>query len=130
MAGRESNTMKILKLKEIIDVLKAEAIVNNGDKDLDVEMACSSDLMSDVLSFAKPGAILFTGLTTIQVIYTAEMADIQVVCFVRGKRPPEETVRLAESKGIVLLRTDLPMFETCGKVYKYGLRGCSEYEAY
>ena len=123
---KEQKERKSVKLKEVEDILGAEVILNKDDKDISVEMACGSDLMSDVLSFAKPGALLLTGLTTIQVVYTAEMADIKIVCFVRGKKPQEETVRLAESKNIVLLRTNLPMFESCGRLYKNGLKGCSE----
>ena len=115
-----------MKLEQIIEILQAEVILNKDDEDINVEMACGSDLMSDVLSFAKAGALLLTGLTTVQVVYTAEMADIKIVCFVRGKKPQEETVRLAESKNIVLLRTNLPMFESCGRLYKNGLKGCSE----
>lgn len=114
-----------MKLEQIIEILQAEVILNKDDEDINVEMACGSDLMSDVLSFAKAGALLLTGLTTVQVVYTAEMADIKIVCFVRGKKPQEEAVRLAESKNIVLLKTNLPMFESCGRLYKNGLKGCS-----
>ncbi len=116
-----------MKLKEIIEILGAKVIIaesKSGDED--IKMGCGCDLMSDVLSFIKPRALLLTGLTAPQVIYTAEMADIEVVCFVRGKVPANETVRLAERKGITLLSTQLPLFESCGRLYKNGLRGCSE----
>ena len=116
---------KDMKLEEIVRILEAEIISNHDDKDTDVAMACGSDLMSDVLSFAKPGALLLTGLTTAQVIYTAEMADIRVVCFVRGKKPHEETIALAASKSMILISTKLPLFESCGRLYKHGLKGCS-----
>lgn len=89
-------------------------------------MACGSDLMSDVLSYIKPGSLLLTGLVTNQVIYTAEMADVKIVCFVRGKTPSEEIINLAKQKGITLLKTKLPMFESCGRLYKAGIEGCSE----
>ena len=115
-----------MKLPKIIDILEAKVLVDNYDEDLDVETACGSDLISDVLLIAKPGTLLLTGLTTSQVVYTAEIQDIKIVCFVRGKKPPEETVELAESKNIILLRTNLPMFESCGRLYKGGLKGCSE----
>jgi hypothetical protein len=82
--------------------------------------------MSDVLAFAKTGALLLTGLTTSQVVRTAEMADIVAICFVRGKRPPEETVKLALDSGLPLLATDLPMFESCGRLHEHGMKGCSE----
>ena len=125
---KEVKNGKGLKLREIVEILQAEVILADDENDLSVEMACSSDLMSDVLSFARPGSMLFTGLTTPQVIYTVEIADIEVVCFVRGKRPPEETIRLAEQKGIILLRTNLPMFESCGRLFQHGLKGTLERE--
>ena len=94
----------------------------------EVVIACGSDLMSDVLSFVKPGALLLTGLTNPQVIRTAEMADLRAICFVRGKKPGQETIKMAESKDIPLLTTPLPMFESCGRLHREGLHGCSEYE--
>lgn len=115
-----------MKLDEVRRILGAEVISSVNGLDTEVGMACGADLMSDVLAFVKQGALLITGLTNPQVIRTAEMVDIKAICFVRGKRPGEETVRLAESKGIPLLLTQLPMFETCGRLYENGLPGCSE----
>jgi len=117
-----------MSLEEIVRILGAEVLPTGEREDVDIVTGCGSDLMSDVLSSAKPGSILLTGLTTPQAIYTAELVDIKAVCFVRGKKPPDETVKLATSKGIVLLRTSLPMFESCGRLYRSGLKGCSEYE--
>ena len=114
-----------MKLKQIAKILNAEMIGNNA-KDLDLKMGCGSDLMSDVLLNVKPDSILLTGLTNIQVIYTASTAGIKAICFVRGKKPPEETVELAKKKNIALLTTGLPMFESCGRLYSKGLIGCSE----
>jgi predicted transcriptional regulator len=114
-----------MKLKQIAKILNAEVISNNN-KDLDLKMGCGSDLMSDVLIYVKPDSILLTGLTNIQVIYTASTAGIKAICFVRGKKPPEETVDLAKKKNIALLTTGFPMFESCGRLYNKGLIGCSE----
>ena len=117
-----------MTLEEVKETLKAEVIIGSNDLQMEVKMGCGCDLMSDVLAFTKPESLLLTGLTNTQVIRTAEMADIAAVCFVRGKMPSEETVRLAKSKGLPLLVTQLPMFESCGQLYKKGLIGCSEYE--
>ena len=116
-----------MKLKEIKRILDAEVIAGAGLLETDVEMACGSDLMSDVLSFMKSESLLLTGLTNPQVVRTAEMADLAAVCFVRGKRPDRETIKMADSKNIPLLTTPLPMFESCGRLYKKGLAGCSVY---
>jgi len=117
-----------MTLEEVKEILKAEVIIGSNNLQMEIKMGCGCDLMSDVLAFTKPESLLLTGLTNTQVIRTAEMADIAAVCFVRGKKPDEETIRLAKSKGIPLLMTQLPMFESCGRLYKNGLIGCSEYK--
>jgi len=114
-----------MKLKDIIKILNAEVITGNDLLETDIEMACGCDLMSDVLSFVKSGALLLTGLTNPQVVRTAEMADLAAVCFVRGKRPDTETIEIAKAKNIPLLTTHLLLFESCGRLHREGLSGCS-----
>jgi len=115
-----------MTLDEAREILGAEVLVGSDLQDIVVEMGCGADLMSDVLAFAKTGALLLTGLTNTQVVRTGEMADIVGICFVRGKRPPQETIELARENDLPLLTTELPMFESCGRLYRDGLRGCSE----
>lgn len=115
-----------MQIEEVKEILAAEFVeeIENGQKE--IKMACGADLMSDVLSFIKEDALLLTGLTNPQVIRTAEIAGICTICFVRDKKPSEETKNLAREKGIQLLSTSLPMYESCGRLYKAGLAGCSE----
>jgi predicted transcriptional regulator len=117
-----------MTLKEIKEILKAQMIVAPQDLQMNIKMACGCDLMSDVLAFTKEESLLLTGLTNLQVIRTAEMADIKAVVFVRGKEPDREAIALAMTKNIPLLVTDLPMYEACGRLYQHGLSGCSEAE--
>jgi predicted transcriptional regulator len=116
-----------MKLKGIKKILEAEVIVGDALLSEDITIACGCDLMSDVLSFFEPGALLLTGLINPQVVRTAEMADLRAICFVRGKKPAQETIEMAESKDIPLLTTPLSMFESCGRLYREGLSGYSEY---
>ncbi|TVS13122.1 MAG: hypothetical protein EA424_21800 [Planctomycetaceae bacterium] len=115
-----------MTLEEVQDILEAEVVAGGDLCDVQVRTACGADLMSDVLAFSKSGAVLLTGLTNVHVVRTCEMVEIAAICFVRGKRPPEDTVRLAAADGLPLLMTGLPMFEACGRLYGRGLRGCSE----
>ncbi|NIU10009.1 MAG: hypothetical protein GWN81_14390 [Phycisphaerae bacterium] len=117
-----------MKLKDIERILEAEVVVGGDLLEREISMACGSDLMSDVLSYTKSESLLLTGLTNPQVVRTAEMADLQAICFVRGKKPEEETIEMAKAKDIPLLVTPMPMFESCGRLYKQGLPGCSEYK--
>jgi len=110
-------------LSEIVSLIGAEIHTCNDKGDLIIKSACGADLMSDVMAFSKENAMLLTGLINPQVVRTAEMMDIQVIVFVRGKKPNCAMCELAEEKGIVLLSTALPMFTTCGVLYKAGITG-------
>lgn len=114
-----------MKLREIKNVLNAEVLVGEEELDREVLSACGSDLMSDVLAFVKDQALLLTGLMNGQVIRTAEMMDIHAVIFIRGKEPTEEIIDLAEDRDIVIMKTELPMYIACGKLYSAGLVGGS-----
>lgn len=94
------------------------------NEDIEIKMGCGCDLMSDVLAFAKSNTILLTGITNPQVVRTGEMVGIKAICFVRGKMPQDETIALAKEIGIPLLKTNLPMYESCGRLYQAGLPGC------
>ena len=117
-----------MTLEEVREILEAEVIVGSNLDEIDVEMGCGADLMSDVLAFTSTGALLLTGLTNTQVVRTSEMADVGAICFVRGKRPPEDTTKLAAANNLPILATKLPMFEACGLLYSKGLKGCSEHD--
>ncbi|NMB96924.1 MAG: hypothetical protein GYA02_10000 [Clostridiaceae bacterium] len=115
-----------MKLEKLIQILDAE-LLNEKDCNIDIEVntACGSDLMSDVISYGDEKDVLLSGLVNPQVIRTAEMMDIKVVIFVRGKRPTEAMIELASEKGIVLITTKNPMFSACGKLYNAGISGGS-----
>ena len=117
-----------MTLQEIKEILSAQVIVAPQDFQMNMEMACGCDLMSDVLAFTKEESLLLTGLTNLQVIRTAEMANVKALVFVRGKEPDRETIALAMAKNMPILLTDLPMYEACGRLYRHGLPGCSETE--
>lgn len=112
-------------LKEICKLL--DGIVICGDEKLDerVSSACGCDLMSDVLAFTRPGSLLLTGLTNLQVVRTAEMLDLKAVVFVRNKQPDESTVAMAKSTKLVIILSPIPLYESCGRLFAAGLAGCS-----
>ena len=112
--------MTVLQLKEI---LSAELLCGGDHLDREVHTACGSDMMSDVLAFVKEQAVLLTGLVNPQVVRTAEMMDMKVIVFVLGKVPGDAILDLARELDIVVLKTELEMFTSCGKLYQAGLRG-------
>lgn len=112
-----------MKLKEIVNLLDAEVLCGQEKLDYEVNFAFGSDLMSDVLSLVNKDTILLTGLTNIQAVRTAEMMDIKCIIYVRGKRPDEQVIKLAQEKDICLISTNYILFNTCGILYVNGLKG-------
>jgi predicted transcriptional regulator len=109
---------------EILRILEAKTILNDGWLGGDIARVYGSDLMSDILSFSKPKSLLITGLINPQTIRTAEMVDIAAICFVHDKNPHDETLDLAKRNQIPLFRTRFSMFEACGRLFEAGLVDC------
>ncbi len=114
-----------MTVKKISEILCGEILCCEQFGDLQVNTACGSDMMSDVLAFVKEQAVLLTGLVNPQVIRTAEMMDMHCVVFVRGKRPSDEMIEMAKERDMVIICTGLEMFTSCGKLYAAGLMGGS-----
>lgn len=112
-----------MTISEIKTILNCKVICGEDLLDQEIHTACGSDMMSDVLAYVKDQSVLLTGLVNPQVIRTAEMMDMLCIVFVRGKDPDEMMINLAESRGIVLMNTELRMFTACGRLWEKGLRG-------
>lgn len=110
-----------MKIRDIKELLDAEILCYPEGLDTEVNSACGSDMMSDVLAYVKDQAVLLTGLLNAQVIRTAEMMDMVCVVFVRSKKPTDEMLSLAREHEMVVLSTDLRMYDACGRLYKAGL---------
>ena len=110
--------MKIAEIKALLD---AELLCGEDWMDHDVDSACCSDMMSDVLAYVKDQGVLLTGLVNPQVIRTASMMDMVCIVFVRSKSPSEEMIELARECGIAVLKCALRAYDACGRLYSAGL---------
>lgn len=112
-----------MKLSEIIKALDGKLLTGDGFLEKNINTCGASDLMSDILAGLSEGCILLTGLTTVQVIRTAMVADVGAVVFVRGKIPPAEVVELAEENQLPLISSPYSMFVSCGRLHDCELTG-------
>jgi predicted transcriptional regulator len=111
-----------MTLGEITRLLDCEVICGHELMDTEVSVCFAADLMSDVLAFSRSGALLVTGLTSIQSVHTADVADLKAILFIHDKRPAQTVVEVARHTNIPLLTTRRFMFETCGLLYTHGLK--------
>ncbi len=110
-------------LDDIRRALEAEVLAGQERLSEPVERADATDLMSQVLAFARPGTVLLTGLTNIQVVNTAMVAELSGLIFVRGLRPPEEVMARGRALSLPMLLTSRCMYRACGLLYNLGLPG-------
>ena len=112
-----------MTVREVMEVLDADLICREDLLSTEVNTACGSDMMSDVLAFVSDHSLLLTGLVNEQVIRTAAMLEIKGVIIVRGKTPTPGMLSLAEQNAIAVLRTEHSLFESCGILYNNGVHG-------
>ncbi|MFW6182143.1 MAG: DRTGG domain-containing protein [Spirochaetota bacterium] len=107
--------------RDVIRILEARVILEQHNLELSIGSVYCSDLMSDILSYSKDDSLLITGLINPQIVRTAEMVEIALICFVHHKLPQEETLELARENRIPLVSTRFSMYEACGRLYAAGL---------
>jgi predicted transcriptional regulator len=112
-----------MNLGEIQNLIQAKILTNEANLEVEIQTAMASDLMSDVLSYCCPDALLITSLKNSQAIRTAEVSDLAAIVFTRNKRPADETIAMAQRRGINIFVTELPTYEVCGILYTNGITG-------
>ncbi len=110
-----------MNLRDLIRIIDGALITSPVKLNREIKGGFGADLMSDVLASIQPEAVLVTGLCNPQVVRTAQMSDVAAIVLVRGKQPPDETVRLANEESVPLISTPYGMFEVCGRLHEAGL---------
>ncbi len=110
-----------MNIRDFIRIIDGTLVTTPANLSRVVKGGFGADLMSDVLASIQPEAVLVTGLCNPQVVRTAQMSDVAAIVLVRGKQPPEETIRLANEECLPLISTPYGMFEVCGRLHEAGL---------
>ncbi len=109
-------------VREIVHLLDANILCGEARLNDDISSIFASDMMSDILACPKEIGCMLTGQVNQQVIRTADMMDIPVIVFVRGKVPAPEVTAMAAQRGMTVLTTPRGMFSACGILYSSGFQ--------
>lgn len=107
--------------RAIVEALGLEVLAA-GDLDRQLPSAYASDLLSDVMAHASPGALWLTLQTHANVAAVAALKELSVL-LVNGRTPDPDMLQRAREHNVTVLRTSLPAFEVAGRLYALGLRG-------
>lgn len=111
-----------MQVRELQQLLQAAVLCGEERLDEDVTSIFASDMMSDILACPNEIGCMITGQVNQQVIRTADMIDIPVIVFVRGKNPAGEVTAMAAQRGMTILVTQQGMYSACGILYSAGFR--------
>ncbi len=113
-----------MTLRDIVALLEADVLYPEADLEREVPCAFASDMISDILMCTKEPTLLLTGLTNNQVIRLSDMIDLTGIVFVRGKKPLQDVIEMAEERGLPILSTKFTLYRCSGILYNAGLRSC------
>ncbi|MDR2897593.1 MAG: hypothetical protein LBU99_02175 [Spirochaetaceae bacterium] len=104
----------MVTILSILENMPAHIVYGSPDfQNIPIEHVVAGDLMSDILVSVEAGDILVTSLATEQAIRTADIVCAAAVLLVNDKLPTHSMKELAESSGITLLATPLPLYDAC-----------------
>ena len=93
------------------------SVITLPDGERTVEGGYCGDLLSWVMGRARSGQAWITIMSNVNVIAVATLCDPSCIILAEGVTLPQDIINKANDQGINVLRSDIPAFELCGKLY-------------
>lgn len=100
-----------MTVSELCQALKLEALAL-PTPERKIDGVYIGDLLSWVMGRANEGNVWITIMSNVNVIAVATLSDVACVVFAEGVKPDTDLVALANEKGVNLLSSSLPAYET------------------
>ena len=107
-----------MTVKEVAGKLGLTVFCGEAGLDREVTGGYTSDLLSDVMGFAKEGQLWITLQTHRNIMGIASLKELAAIILVKGFKPDEDTIASANDEEIPILGSDLQAFELSGKLYE------------
>jgi serine kinase of HPr protein (carbohydrate metabolism regulator) len=107
-----------MTVKELVEKMNLTVFCGQDNLDREIKGGYTSDLLSDVMGFAREGQVWITLQTHKNVLAIASLKELAAILLVKGNKPEEDMLEQAIDEGIPVLGTDAQTFETTGKVYQ------------
>jgi hypothetical protein len=106
-----------MTLKEMADRLHLSVRCGGDQLGKNVTGGYAGDLLSDVIANSNAGNVWVTMQVHINIVAIAVLKDLAGIIIVQGRQPTEETLKKASEEKVALFVSDLPAFETTGRLY-------------
>jgi len=106
-----------MKLKEVVDKLHLSVRCGEDRLDQQVSGGYASDLLSDVIANGKAGNVWITMQVHVNIVAVAVLKELAGIVIVQGRQPADETLKKAREEKVAIIVSDLPAFETVGRIH-------------
>ena len=100
-----------MKVQELLKIPEITPL-HLADSDREITSCYIGDLLSWVMGRATADSAWITIMSNVNVLAVATLADVGAILFAEGVRPDEDVIEVAKTKGINLLVSTLPAFES------------------
>lgn len=107
-----------MQVKDIVNAFGLKIFSGEGGLENEISGGYTSDLLSDVMGYAKEGSIWVTLQTHKNIMAVATLKDIAAVILVKGFEPEQDAMDVSNSEGLPILGTSDEAFEMSGKLYR------------
>ena len=104
-------------LKEVVDRLHLTVRCAGNQVDQAVTGGYAGDLLSDVIANSKAGNVWVTMQIHPNIVAVAVLKELAGIIIVNGRQPSEDTLKRAGEENVSIFVSDLPAFETVGKLH-------------
>lgn len=107
-----------MQVKDIVNAFGLKIFSGESGLENEISGGYTSDLLSDVMGYAKEGSIWVTLQTHKNIMAVATLKDIAAVILVKGFEPEQDAMDVSNSEGLPILGTSDEAFEMSGKLYR------------
>ncbi len=112
-----------MDLQSIIEKLDLTLLTEERNFfDINIDCGYMSDLLSCVMTGAKPGSIWVTLIANINIVAVASLLELPAIIITENAQPNQETIERANMEGIVLLSTNAGNFAISGQLWELGIK--------
>lgn len=109
-----------MKLQSVLNIPGCKVLVKgNPERELSKVFCC--DLLSIAMSKAPADGVWVTVMGNKNTLAVASLTETACIILAEGVGLDEGTLKQAESEGIAVLTTELPVFDMALEVYEAGL---------
>ena len=107
----------------VTDLMNALALtpVSLPEGDREVEGVYIGDLLSWVMGRAQADNVWLTIMSNLNIVAVATLADVSCIILCEGVTLEESVKNTAEAKGVNILATEAPAYETAKRLAELGL---------